>query len=145
MEEFLHAALVIFFFRLKNTKKCGEVSSPQVVNDVVIYGLRCCEENKNPGRLSINLPGSWFGLESLLEQIEFLCPSDGHPTVVHPKFVVNAFGVGPHGVQGHHEFTGNFRAVQVGSKLPKDFKFTFVQAGTENSIRPCKGDIGFGG
>jgi hypothetical protein len=35
-----------FVLRPKNIKKCGEVSSPQVVKDVVIYGSGCCEENK---------------------------------------------------------------------------------------------------
>ena len=33
-----------------------------------------------------------------------------------PSFVVNVFGVGAQGVQGHHQFSGNFRAAQFGSE-----------------------------
>src|SRR5713226_2671782 len=79
--------------------------------------------SKKPPRVSGQGPG-WWGPRSL-EQIEFLSPADRCPTVVHPELAVNVFGVGTHGVQGHHEFAGNFWAVQAGSEQPKHFKLTF--------------------
>src|SRR5260370_27872421 len=66
----------------------------------------------------------WWELGSL-EQIEFLSPADRCPPVGHPELAVNVFGVGTQGVEGHYEFVGNFRAVQVGSEQPKHFKLTF--------------------
>jgi hypothetical protein len=59
-----------------------------------------------------------------LEQIKFLSPADCCPSVVHPKLAVNVFGVSMQGIQGHNEFAGNFRAVQVGSEQPQYFKLT---------------------
>ena len=66
-------------------------------------------------------------IEYLLQQIEFFSAADGRPTIVHPQLGVNVLGVGTHGVQRHHEFTGNFRAVQFGSEQPEHFQFTFAQ------------------
>ena len=50
-----------------------------------------------------------------LQQIEFFSPVDRCLTVVHLKLVVDVSGVGPHGVQGHHELAGNVRATQIGA------------------------------
>ena len=66
-------------------------------------------------------------IEYLLKQIEFFGPADGSPAIVHPQLGVNVLGVGTHGAQRHHEFTGNFRAVQIGSEQPEHFQLTFAQ------------------
>ncbi len=50
-----------------------------------------------------------------LLQIEVFSPEERCLTVVHLKLVVNISGVGPHGVQGHHELAGNVRATQIGA------------------------------
>ena len=63
----------------------------------------------------------------LRQYLEFLGPADRRPSVVHPELAVNVLGVGPQGVQGHHEFAGNVRAAQVGSEQPKHVTFTFAQ------------------
>ena len=63
----------------------------------------------------------------LLQQIEFFGAADGSPAVVHPQLGVNVLGVGTHGVQRHHEFTGNFRAVQFGPEQPEHFQLAFAQ------------------
>jgi hypothetical protein len=62
----------------------------------------------------------------LLQQIEFFGAADGSPAVVHPQLGVNILGVGPHGVQRHHELTGNFRAVQIGPQQPEHFQLTLA-------------------
>ncbi len=64
--------------------------------------------------------------EVLLQQIEFFGAADGSPAIVHPQLGVNVLGVGTHGAQRHHEFTGNFRAVQIGSEQPEHFQLTFA-------------------
>jgi hypothetical protein len=97
-----------------------------VVIDVVMCSSGGCEGEKKPRHVVRHTCQSWWRLGSL-EQIEFLSPADRCPTVVHPELGVNVFGVGTHGVQGHDEFAGNFRAVQVGSEQPKHFKLTFAQ------------------
>jgi len=81
-----------------------------VVIDVVIYQSGCCEGSKKaPASGSTNLPGPEAMARAIacvfacsLQQSEFLSAADGRPTVVHPELVVDGFGVGTHGVQGHH-------------------------------------------
>ena len=51
-------------------------------------------------------------IEYLLEQIEFFGAADGSPAIVHSQLGINVLGVGSHGVQRHHAFTGNFRTVR---------------------------------
>ena len=46
----------------------------------------------------------------ILKQIEFFGAADGSPAIVDPQLGVNVLGVGPHGAQRQHAFTGNFRA-----------------------------------
>ena len=48
--------------------------------------------------------------EVLLQQIEFFGAADGSPAIVNPQLGVNVLGVGTHGAQRHHAFTGNFWA-----------------------------------
>ena len=123
----LHVVALRSFLQSKDTCSCGETASPHVVIDVVIFQRGCCEERKKaPARGLPNLPGRGV-FDELLEQIEFLSPADCCPTVVHLKLVINVLGVGPQGVQGHDEFTGNVRATQVGSEQPKHVTFTFAQ------------------
>ena len=62
-----------------------------------------------------------------LEQTEILSAANGRPALVDPKLVVNVTGVSTHGVQGHREFTGDFRSCQFGSEQPQHFKLTFAQ------------------
>src|ERR1700680_1589195 len=80
-------------------------------------------EKKAPLGGSTHLPGLVFAAS--LEQMEFLSPVDGCPTVVYPELAENVFGVCTHGVEGHHQLRSNFRAVQVGTKQPEHFQFTF--------------------
>ncbi len=66
-------------------------------------------------------------LESiLLKQIEFFGAADGSPAIVHTQLGENSLGVGTHGAQRHHAFTGNFRAAQFGSEQPEYFQLTFA-------------------
>ena len=68
-----------------------------------------------------------MGVAGSLEQIELLSPAHRCLTVVHPELVVNVFGVGTHGVQGHHELAGNVRAAHVGSEQAQHVMFAFAQ------------------
>ena len=45
-----------------------------------------------------------------LYQIEFLCPADGRPAVVHAQLVVNVIGMGAQSVERDDQLLGNFRA-----------------------------------
>ena len=60
-------------------------------------------------------------------QVELPGPADRRPTVVHAELGVDVLGVGPHGVQRHHELAGDVRAVQVGSEQPEHVELAFAQ------------------
>ena len=89
------------FPRPHNTNQCGEVSSPQVVINMVIHGLGRCGERKSPDRRFDKRARAGLVFEDGLEQIEFLRATDSSPTGVHPKLVVNILCVGTHGIQGY--------------------------------------------
>jgi len=90
----------------KDTARCGEVSSPHDVIEVVIVG----EKQKAPAYGLGYLSGSELGFLGQLEQIEFLGPVDSRPAIIDPQFVENVFGVGAQGVERHDQLLGNFRA-----------------------------------
>ena len=89
------------FPRPHNTNQCGEVSSPQVVINMVIHGLGCCGQTNMPWPVIETPARAGLVFEEWSEQIEFLRAADGSPTGVHPKLVVNIFCVGTHGIQGY--------------------------------------------
>ena len=66
-------------------------------------------------------------IEYWLRQIEFFCAADGSPAIVHSQLGVNFLDVGADGAQRHHAFTGDFRAVQIGSEKLEHFQLTFAQ------------------
>ena len=54
--------------------------------------------------------------------MEFFGAADGSPAVVCPQLGVNILGVGSQGAQRHDKFTGDFRAVQIGTQQPEHFQ-----------------------
>jgi hypothetical protein len=111
----------------KDTSSCDETASPHVVTDVLISYLACYAGNTKP-RQVVNKPaGAAVMFACSLEQIELFSPMNGRTAVVHPELGVHLIGVRPHGVQGHHERTGNLRAAQVGPELPEHVKLTHAQ------------------
>jgi hypothetical protein len=66
-------------------------------------------------------------IEYWLKQIEFFGAADGSPAIVHSQLSVNVLGVSTNGAQGHHAFTGDFRAVQIGPEKLENFQLTFAQ------------------
>src|SRR5688572_24376794 len=62
-----------------------------------------------------------------LAQTELFGAVDRCPAVVHLELVVDVFGVGPHGVQGHHQLAGNVRAAQVGSEQSQHLTLALAQ------------------
>ena len=101
-------AWVLFFPTFHSSMQGVERLSQETRVPQCRIGGKCAAFRAKTVEVSGHLPAG------SLEQIEFLSPADRCPTVVHPELAVNVFGVGTHGVQGYHEFAGNFWAVQAG-------------------------------
>lgn len=115
------------FLQPKDTRKYDEASSLHVMMEVMIYGSKGREGIKKSRQGTQNFcQDLGKNNEVLLQQIEFFGAADGCSAVVHTQLGVNVLGVGTQSAQGHYEFTGNFRAVQISSEQPEHFQFTFA-------------------
>jgi hypothetical protein len=107
-----------FSLRSEYTKKRGEMSSPHGVIEVVILRRDAVRQIIKPRQEARQCARAGLVFACSLQEIEFLSAADGRPAVVHPELAVDVLGVGTHGVQGYHQFAGNFRTVQFGSEQP---------------------------